>query len=142
MVNRDLLAAKFAELSARVERVRAHSKGSATELAGDADATDLVSFNLMLALQVCADIASHIVADEGWPVARTLGESFTRLAEHRVVSEETARAMARAAAFRTVVAHGYSSVDMSIVHRASTEGIADIDRFARDVATWALPPPQ
>jgi uncharacterized protein YutE (UPF0331/DUF86 family) len=141
MVNRDLIAAKFADLSVRVERVRARTKGSATELASDADATDLVSFNLMLAIQLCADIASHIVADEGWPVARTLGESFTRLAENRVISEETANAMARAAAFRNVVAHGYSRVDMSIVHRASTEGIVDIERFARDVAAWAVTKP-
>jgi uncharacterized protein YutE (UPF0331/DUF86 family) len=32
---------------------------------------DLVSFNLVLAVQSCSDIASHIIADEGWPAAQT-----------------------------------------------------------------------
>lgn len=137
MVNRDLIAAKLADLASRVSRVRAHAKANAADLVGDADAIDLVSFNLMIAVQVCADIASHIVADEGWPTARTLGDGFTRLAEHQVITATTATAMTRAAAFRNVIAHGYTTVDPAIVHRASTTGLDDIDQFAREVAAWA-----
>lgn len=136
MVNRDVVAAKLTDLAMRVGRVRAHAKTSDAELAQDQDALDLISFNLMLAIQVCADLASHIVADEGWPAARTVGEAFTRLAEQGVLAADTAQAMARAAGFRDVVAHGYANVDVGIVQRASTDGVADIDAFAREVAGW------
>lgn len=100
MVSRDVVAAKLADLSARVERVRKHCGGraSSTDLAADPDALDLVAFNLMLAVQICADIASHIIADAGWPGARTLAESFLRLHERGVLSQETSRARA---CFRT-----------------------------------------
>lgn len=136
MVSSDLVAAKLAELQDRVARVRAHRRPDAEALAGNRDALDLVSFNLMLAVQICADIASHIIADEGWPVAKNLAQSFTRLQEHGVLDGPTAGAMARAVGLRNVVAHGYGGVDAEMVHAASTAGLDDLDSFARQIAAW------
>ena len=137
MVNRNVLAAKLAELSERVGRVRAHCPATVDALRGDRDALDLVSFNLMLAVQSCADIASHLVADEGWPAAATLADAFLRLHEHGVVERSTADALSRAAGLRNVVAHGYAGVDVAVVHGAATRGVVDLESFAREVAVWA-----
>jgi uncharacterized protein YutE (UPF0331/DUF86 family) len=78
MVQRDLVAAKLAELALRLARVRKHCKPTSAELVADTDSLDLVAFNLMLCVQVCADIASHLIADAGWASARTLAEAFAR----------------------------------------------------------------
>lgn len=137
MVNRDLVAAKLAELSARVARVRKACPASAAELASDADALDLVSFNLMLCVQICADIASHMIADEGWPAAKSLADGFTRLAERGVVATATAAGLSRAVGLRNVVAHGYSGADPGMVFAGATRGLADLDTFAREVGAWA-----
>ena len=136
MVNRDVLAAKLGDLAHRTGRVRKHVKATAAELAADADALDLVAFNLMLAVQTCADIASHIIADSGWPTTRTLAEAFARLHEHGVLTRATSDALARAAGLRNVVAHGYAGVDVSLVHSAATSGVRELDAFAREVAEW------
>ena len=137
MVNRDLLASKLAELADRVARVRTCRTTSAEALSANRDAAELVSFNLMLALQACVDIAGHLVADEGWASARTLAEGFTRLEEHGVIAPAVAGALRRAVGLRNVVAHGYAGIDLAIVHRAATEGLEDVDAFARSVAAWA-----
>lgn len=136
MVDRDLVSAKLADLSLRVGRVRRHVPPSPEELARDVVAMDLVSFNLMLAVQACLDIASHVIADEGWPAARGLRESIERLHEWGVVDAPTADALKRAAGFRNVIAHGYASADAAAIHRAGTTGLEDLDRFARQVAAW------
>ena len=136
MVRADVVAAKLADLADRVERVRAHRKPDAATLRGDRDALDLVSFNLMLAVQTCADLASHLIADEGWPPAKNLAQSFTRLQQHGVIDPRTASALARAVGLRNVVAHGYAGIDAEMVHAASTTGLADLDDFARQVAAW------
>ena len=136
MVSRDVIAAKLADLALRVGRARKHCKASSVELAADVDALDLVAFNLMLAVQICADIASHIIADAGWPGARTLAEAFARLHEHGVLTRETSAALGRAAGLRNVVAHGYAAVDVGLVHAAATQGVVDLDAFAREVAAW------
>jgi uncharacterized protein YutE (UPF0331/DUF86 family) len=136
MVNRDLVAAKLTELSDRVARIRAHAKATADELASDRDALDLVSFNLMLAVQLCADIASHLIADEGWPPAPNLAISFTRLEERGVLSGSTAEALRRAVGLRNIVAHGYQGADVGAIFQAATRGVADLEAFARDLARW------
>jgi uncharacterized protein YutE (UPF0331/DUF86 family) len=137
MVDANLIAVKLAELAERVGRVRGHAKASAEVLAADRDALDIVSFNLMLAVQACLDLASHIIADEGWAPATTLAESFRRLAEHGVIAPQTAAALGAAAGLRDVVAHGYAGVDPEKVHLAATRGTGDLDEFAREVARWA-----
>jgi uncharacterized protein YutE (UPF0331/DUF86 family) len=136
LVDRGLITSKLAELADRAGQVRKHAKASAVLLAQDRDALELVSFNLMLAVQSCADIASHIIADEAWSPAGSLAEGFARLAEHGVISAETQRALARAVGLRNVVAHGYAGVDPNAVHAASTLGLADLDRFAVEVASY------
>lgn len=79
MVDRDLVAAKLTELADRTARVRTRCPAALDDLRADRDALDLVSFNLMLAVQSCADIASHLIADEGWPSAANLASGFNRL---------------------------------------------------------------
>jgi len=137
MVDLDLVAAKLAELADRTARVRRHGPASAAALAGDRDALDLVSFNLMLAVQSCLDVASHLIADEGWPPARDLAGTFRRLREHGVLDAATADALGRAAGLRNVVAHVYAEVDPALLFTAATDGLDDLDRFARQVAAWA-----
>ena len=136
MVDPDLVTAKLAELDDRVLRVRAHRAATPAELAGDRDRLDIVSFNLMLAVQVCADIASHLIADESWTAARTLAESFQRLADHGVLDAATAEAMKNAVGLRNVVAHGYVRIDVPMVHRAATRGLDDLVAFSQRVARW------
>lgn len=136
MVNKNLIAAKLTELSERVARVRLHCPATADGLRADRDALDLVSFNLMLAVQSCLDLASHLIADEGWATPRTLAEAFTRLQEHGVITTPTATALARAAGLRNVVAHGYAGVDPTMVHAGATQGLTDLDGFARELASW------
>jgi uncharacterized protein YutE (UPF0331/DUF86 family) len=141
MVNRNLLAAKLTELAERIARARKHCPATPDALRADRDALDLVSFNLMLAVQACADIASHLIADEGWPAAATLGEAFERLHEHGVIAAGTAVALGRAAGLRNIVAHGYGGVDAAIVHGAATNGVAQLEAFAHEVAAWATSQP-
>lgn len=136
MVIKDLVSAKLSELSARVDRVRSRCPASALALANDTDALEIVSFNLMLAVQLCADIAAHITADERWTPAGSLSEGFARLEEHGVLASNTAEQLKRAVGLRDLVAHGYARVDPSLVFIAATTGLSDLSDFAREVSAW------
>jgi uncharacterized protein YutE (UPF0331/DUF86 family) len=136
MVDTAVIAAKLRELEDRIGRVAAHRPADASTLARDRDALDVVSFNLMLAVQACLDIASHLIADEGWPAAASLGESFQRLGEQGVLTRTTAEAMRRAADLRNVVAHGYAEADPDLLYSASLHGLADLRLFASEVSAW------
>jgi uncharacterized protein YutE (UPF0331/DUF86 family) len=136
MVDRDLVASKLAELAEHVARVRTRRTATVDDLRRNRDALDLVAFNLMLAVQACADVASHMIADEGWPPATSLGAAFERLRDHGVIAETVCEALVRAVGLRNVIAHGYAGVRPEMVHAAATTGLGDLEAFARDVATW------
>lgn len=136
MVDRDLVASKLGELAEHVARVRTRRAATAEDLRRDRDALDLVAFNLMLAVQACADVASHVIVDEGWPPATSLGAAFERLRDKNVISAPVCEALIRAVGLRKVIAHGYAGVRPEMVHAAATTGLADLEAFARDVATW------
>jgi uncharacterized protein YutE (UPF0331/DUF86 family) len=136
VVDHGLVAAKLAELEDRITRVRTKCPATLDALRADRDTLDLVSFNLMLAVQSCADIASHLIADEGWPSAANLASSFNRLRDEGVIAPGTAAALCRAVGLRNVVAHGYSGINPAMVHAAAVRGASDLEAFAREVATW------
>lgn len=136
MVDINLVAAKLRELAERIARVRTHCPAEASDLEDNLDALDLVSFNLMLAVQTCLDLASHLISDEDWPPAATSAEAFQRLHEHGVLSRESAEILGKATGLRNVVAHGYAGVDPSLIHRAATHGLADLEKFASEVSAW------
>lgn len=136
MVDRDVIAAKLSELAQHLARVRAKRPEDPAALDDDPDTRDLLTFRLMLAVQTCLDLASHIIADEAWPPATSLAGSFRRLSDEGVISAETASRLQGAAKFRNFVAHGYTSVDPERLFKAATEGPADLKRFAREVSAW------
>jgi uncharacterized protein YutE (UPF0331/DUF86 family) len=136
MVHADLVTAKLGELGARIARVRARVPATAGELRANQDALEIVSFNLMLCVRSAADIASHLIADEGWRPALTLAGVFDRLAENAVIGSATAASMAKAAGLRNVVAHGYAGIDVAIVFAAASRGVDDLEAFASEVAAW------
>lgn len=136
MVDRQLAALKLAELADRVDRVRRHCPATVEALRGDRDALDLVSFNLMLAVQSCADIASHLIADEGWAAAVNLAGGFNRLRDEGAISAGTAVSLCKAVGLRNVVAHGYAGINPAMVHAAAVAGVGDLEAFAKEVAQW------
>lgn len=90
MVDVDPAMAKLAELADRVARVRARCPATVEELRADRDVLDLVSFNLMLAVQSCSDIANHLISDEGWRAVTNLAGAFNRIRDEGVISTTTA----------------------------------------------------
>lgn len=138
MVDRDLVQAKLGELDERLERVRARCPGSADAFSRDRDALDIVSFNLMLAIQSCADIASHIIADERWAAPKTLSEGFERLRDHGVLTAPTTAGMKSAVVVRDLVAHGYTRADPVKLHAAATSSLRTLEAFAAETSQWLL----
>jgi uncharacterized protein YutE (UPF0331/DUF86 family) len=123
-----------------MERVRSHTPAGPEQLELDRDALDIVSFNLMLCVQVCSDIASHLIADERWASARSLAEAFARLEQHGVISAASAAALKQAVGLRNVLAHGYAQLDIEACFRAATTGLTELNAFAQQVSQWATRP--
>jgi uncharacterized protein YutE (UPF0331/DUF86 family) len=97
---------------------------------------DLVSFNLLISVQLCLDVAAHIISDEGLPSAKTSAGVFHRLSDHQVIDPALAERLIRATGFRNVVAHAYGKLDPELAFRAATDGVHDLRAFAAQVSAF------
>ena len=140
MVQLEIVQRKLAELDAHVARVRTHRRASPAELASDRDALDLVAFNLMLAVQAACDLATHLIADEGWtapPTAPTPSRGLPNIRSSRRTPPQRCGEPSGSATSSPMDA----GIDVAATYAASTLGLDDLDRFAREIATWLVSRP-
>jgi uncharacterized protein YutE (UPF0331/DUF86 family) len=137
MIDRHLLAGRLASIGDRLTRIRKKLPESPDAFLADLDAQEIVTFNLFLAFQDTLDLASHLIADGGWPVPATYREHFDTLSARGVLTTETARAMSLCAGLRNLIAHTYGSLDMERLFTELPAGLQALEDFRSEVAKRA-----
>jgi uncharacterized protein YutE (UPF0331/DUF86 family) len=133
-VDKRALKSKLARLSTRIERARTKLPASREDFESNVDAQEIVSFNLLLAVQDALDLAAYWIADAGWEVPATAREHFEILAEHGVVPRDLARDMASCAGVRNLIAHAYGTLDLGRLHAEAPVGLRVLERFVDAMA--------
>ncbi len=124
---------KLESLRRSLERIRQKRPQSANALSHDLDAQDILSVNLTRAVQLCVDIASHVLVETDQPPPSTMGQSFDRLADVGLITESLAARMKAAVGFRNIAIHSYREIDWDIVHAIATDHLSDFEDFARAI---------
>jgi uncharacterized protein YutE (UPF0331/DUF86 family) len=132
----ELVAHKASRVSARLARVRSGIAVGPEAFVSRIDLTEQVAFNMFLAIQESADIASHIVTDEGWGTPATVAEVFEFLQRNQVISAESAAAMGRGTRLRNLIAHAYGDLDAGKLFVAASAGVEQIEHYLAEVGTW------
>jgi uncharacterized protein YutE (UPF0331/DUF86 family) len=132
-----ILLAKLDSLQRCLARVAVKTPPNAEILQQDLDIQDIITLNLERAVQVCVDIAAHILAEFNNPPPSSMADSFERLREVGVISAETALRMKNAVGFRNIAVHEYQNIDWMIVYRIITEHLEDFKDYARQVLAWS-----
>lgn len=129
-----ILGEKLEALRQCLQRVETRRAESPEELRRDPDRQDIVSLNLTRAVQLCVDMATHVLVDTSQPAPHTMGETFDLLAAEGVIPEALAARMRSAVGFRNVAVHAYQAIDWEIVHAITHEGLDDFRAFAQQMA--------
>lgn len=98
---------------------------------------DLGAFYLFLAIQECIDLATHWVADAGWPVPDDAGASFDLLADRGVLDRGVAAGMRGSVGLRNRIGHGYTAIDHERIGRELGQGAEILRAFLAAVADEA-----
>lgn len=129
-----ILAEKLESLRRCIARIEERRADSAGALAADVDRQDIVTLNLTRAVQLCVDMAAHVLTDASQAAPRSMSEAFDRLAEQGVIEQDLASRMRSAVGFRNVAILSYRRIDWDIVHAITHEDLDDFRRFAAAVA--------
>lgn len=131
--DRAILAERAAAVHRHLDRV-ASRLPSLPDFLPASDASDAVVLHLWQATQIVIDLAvsACVQFDLGSP--RTYASAFRMLEAKGIIDAPLADHLVRAAGFRNVVAHAYDTLDMARVHRAASEGPADLRAFLTAIA--------
>ena len=90
--------------------------------------------HLWQATQIVIDMAVSACVKLDAASPQTYADAFRTLERLQVIDSALAGQLVRAAGFRNLVAHAYDTLDMARVHRAATEGPADLRAFLAALA--------
>jgi uncharacterized protein YutE (UPF0331/DUF86 family) len=131
-------AAVLADLLDRLGREAADLRRLAglapEEILSDIDKLKSVKYSFVIAIEVCIDIAQHLVSRNALRAPVSFADAFAVLHEAGVLDEGLAADLADMARFRNLLVHGYARVDDRIVVRILRDRLGDIDAFVRAVA--------
>ena len=133
-----LISQKLESLRRCLVRVQTRCPATHVALSADIDAQDVVVLNLSRAIQLCTDIALHILASSEQAIPQTMGQAFEALAAQAVISTQQGENMRKAVGFRNLAVHSYDQIDWQIVHSIATTHLTDFEGFAKAIAR-ALP---
>lgn len=97
------------------------------------DRQDIVALNLTRAVQLCVDMASHVLSGSEHAVPATMGEAFSALEAIGLIDSKLCRHMQAAVGFRNIVVHSYQQIDWDIVHSITWRYLDGFRRFAQAI---------
>ena len=132
-MDREVIAEKLESLRRCYQRIQEKCPPSAEHLVSDIDVQDILTLNLTRAVQLCVDLAAHLVARTNAVPPATMGQAFDVLADLGMISCDLAQRMKHAVGFRNIAVHNYEAINWHIVHAIATRHIGDFRDFAHAV---------
>jgi uncharacterized protein YutE (UPF0331/DUF86 family) len=115
MVDETLILRKLSELSEYLGQIREFKNITVEIYSTEWKTQRIVERTLQMMIEICADIASHIISDCDYRVPKTYADAFRILHENGILDEVLSQHMERMAKFRNIVVHQYDKVDAEIV---------------------------
>lgn len=136
MVDADVVARRLLVLNECLIHLARPEAGDPTALAGDPTLRAAVERWLQVSIEACIDVASHVIASEGWAPPGSAREAFTVLATRGWIPVELAQQLGLAVGLRNLLVHDYAVTELSQLARTVREDLSDLRQFAVCAARW------
>ncbi|MFZ4858315.1 MAG: type VII toxin-antitoxin system HepT family RNase toxin [Desulfuromonadaceae bacterium] len=133
MVDKALVFRKVASLSEYQKQVSEYSALTVEQYRGDWKIQRIVERTLQMMIELCADIANHVISDNGLRTPETYADTFRVLAENNILAPDKLAVMEKMSKFRNIVVHQYETVDAEIVILVLRRHLDDFRQFSDSV---------
>jgi uncharacterized protein YutE (UPF0331/DUF86 family) len=132
-MDKDVINRKLESLRRCIARITSKRPITREDLRSNHDLQDIIALNLERAVQICVDIAAHVISETEMPPPSTMAEGFERLAELQVLSPQLADSLHKAVALRNILVHNYTNINWDIVTDIVTHRLTDFVQFAEAI---------
>ena len=136
MLDLQSILSKLERLSSEREKLEATRRLSCEEFKATPLVRDATCYSLIIAIQACIDIASHIVAALGLRKPAASRDLFAILAEEKILPSELVSDMQGMVGFRNILAHEYWVVDFDQVYDSLQQDLQHFDRFRDSILAF------
>jgi uncharacterized protein YutE (UPF0331/DUF86 family) len=140
VVDRETVLAKLALIErclSRITEVRGARRAGLLPI----DVEEITLLNLQKAVQAVIDLATHVVAAEGYGMPDSQASVFTLLENHGLIEPELAGRLRKMVGFRNIMVHEYETVDPAIVEAIAEHHLGDLRAFGSRVVETFLKGP-
>ncbi len=134
MVDRDVLSARLSALESYLAELRSLQGRSREEFVGEPALHDLAERYLHLACEAVADIAHHVIADEGYRQPANYKDAMEVLREEGLIGEHLGAHLKEWMGFRNVLVHLYLAIDHERTWKTLQDDLGDLEDFAAAMA--------
>lgn len=133
MVDQRLIGRKLAQLDTYLQQIGDFSTLSLSRYRKDWKTQRIVERTLQILIEVCIDIANHIIADRQMRLPTGYADTFKVLLEERVIGKRLGESLEKMAKFRNVIVHQYETIDPTIVVSILHRNLGDFEKYKKAV---------
>jgi uncharacterized protein YutE (UPF0331/DUF86 family) len=129
MVDAPLVLRKLSQLQDYAAQLGGYQSLTAVEYTSDWKVQRIVDRTLQMAIEVCLDIAGHIISDAGFRIPTSYADTFRVLHENRIVDDDLLAVLEKMARCRNVIVHHYDRIDAEIIVGILRKNLPDFAAF-------------
>lgn len=134
-IDKNLIKQKLLDLEDMVSRIKNMDivEGNFVE---DVDIQDLLTFRLQQAVEICIDIASHLISARGLTKPDNARSSFEILSNQKIIDENLAKRLALAVSFRNIAVHGYNKLNFEDLFHDYKKDLIDLEDYLKQISKY------
>lgn len=133
MVDKILIMRKLTELETYIKQAQEYSTITVKKYSRDWKIQRIVERTLQMMIELCVDIANHIIADKKYRVPTSYSDTFQVLEEEGLVSKKQYKTMKKIAQFRNIIVQHYDKIDEAIVVNILRQNLKDFLEYRDSV---------
>lgn len=135
MVDKTLLSRKISKLREYIHELENSKDITWKKFKTNKRDKAFVERYLHLAIEEIFDISNHVISFHGWREPENYRDTFTVLAENKIIMSEDLKSLQNMASFRNILVHQYDNIDEEIVFGVFKKRLGDFKRFVESIET-------
>jgi uncharacterized protein YutE (UPF0331/DUF86 family) len=124
---------KIAEMETYLDQIKEFRKVSVSQYNKDWKTQRIIERTLQILIELCIDIANHLISDRGMRLPTSYSDTFKVLLEKRIISKDLFKKMENMAKFRNVIVHQYEDINSRIVVSILHKNIKDFEKYKQAI---------
>jgi uncharacterized protein YutE (UPF0331/DUF86 family) len=137
-VDKAIILRKLSDLSDLHAQLQEYRDITARRYRSDWKTQRIIERTLQLMVEICLDVANHIISDRGFRRPIGYSDHFEVLRENGILGAELASRMVKMAKFRNLLVHNYDKVDADIMVGILKKNLRDFESFSTAISSGVI----